>query len=56
MIKSSVQLCSHGRSSQGQQIKSRNQRHNKGTIARGGGDAMKFYVRFSKNELLLLRI
>ena len=31
-------------------------RHNKGTIARGGGDAMKFDVRFSKNEMLLLRI
>ena len=41
-IKSSIELCSYGASSQGQ-IKSRYQTHNKGTFARGK-DMMEFDV------------
>ena len=50
-IKSSVEFCSYGTSSQGQ-INSPNQIHNKGTITRGGGDTIDFNVTLHKNELL----
>ena len=51
-MKSSVQLCLHGRSSQGQ-IKSRNKRRNKGTISRAdlGVSISKVFVNFREGEI-----